>query len=216
MISSVKFSGYAEIFFDLDGVILDTNSIKKHNIGMAVAFKEVSFREEFVSYFTSNNGIPRELKINNYFVGGEADKVLESYNRLNQDSLNEAKPVPGVVALLQDLFQQGIPLHVFTGGTEKESRNLLYGLGLASYFSGIHGGPRTKKENFDQQTHHHPILMFGDSLSDYEFAESRDLDFVFVHGYTQFSGWQEFFSSRSIIAAIPDFLAIKSIEAPPK
>lgn len=214
MIFPVKFSGYAEIFFDLDGVILDTNSIKKRNIAIAVAFKDAAFREEFVSYFTSNNGIPREVKINNYFVGGEADKVLECYNLLNQDILDEAKPVPGVVALLQDLAQQGIPLHVFTGGTEKESRNLLVKLGLASYFSDIHGGPRTKKENFDQRTHHHPILMFGDSRSDYEFATSEGIDFVFVHGYTQFSDWQEFFATRNIIAAIPDFSVFRSVNIP--
>lgn len=213
----VKFAKYKEVFFDLDGVILDTNSIKRRNIGHAVEFMGDAFRDEFVTYFTANNGLPREIKINKYFLDkADRQRVLETYNRLNAEGLRTASPLPGAVELIQHLHSTGTPIHVFTGGSEEEARELLEKQGLNPFFSGIYGGPRTKQENFDRQAHHHPILMFGDSRSDYEFAKARHLDFVFVHGYTQFSGWQDFFATRSIIAAIPDFSAFRSDRTPPQ
>jgi phosphoglycolate phosphatase-like HAD superfamily hydrolase len=211
----VKFAKYNEVFFDLDGVILDTNSIKRGNIGHAVEFMGDAFREEFVAYFTANNGLPRETKINKYFLDkSDRQRVLETYNRLNAENLHTASPLPGAVELIQHLHSTSTPIHVFTGGSEDESRALLKKQGLTEFFSGIHGGPRTKRENFDLHHHDHPIVMFGDSRSDYDFATSKGIDFVFVHGYTQFSEWQEFFATRSIIAAIPDFTAFRSVKTP--
>lgn len=205
MLSLNQIDTYQEIFFDLDGVILDTNPIKARNIGEAVAFKGTDFSNKFVAYFTANNGIPREIKIRKYLSGEEAGRVLKKYDELNLGNLHEALPLPGVIKFFQHLNVQGIPIHVFTGGTEIEAVGLLEKIGLMPYFKGVYGGPRTKKENFDRQEHGHPILMFGDSRSDYEFAKRRDLDFVFVYGYTQFKNWRDFFNDRPIVGMIKDF-----------
>ena len=201
----IAFETYAEVFFDLDGVILDTNPIKKRNIKEAVAFKGIDFRDEFVAYFTANNGVPREVKIASYFEKDEAKRVLENYNRINLSNLHEAAPVCGVIEVFQYLRERGTPIHVFTGGTEEESSELLEKIGLKSYFAGIHGGPLTKNENFDLQIHQKPILMFGDSRSDYKFSVAKKLDFIFVSGFTQFDDWERFFHKRPIVGMIEDF-----------
>lgn len=205
MLSLNQIDTYQEIFFDLDGVILDTNPIKARNIGEAVAFKGTDFSKKFVAYFTANNGIPREIKIRKYLSGEEAGRVLKNYDELNLGNLHEALPLPGVIEFFQHLNVQGIPIHVFTGGTEIEAVGLLEKIGLMPYFKGVFGGPRTKKENFDRQCHERPILMFGDSKSDYEFAAAKNLNFVFVYGYTQFTEWQKFFEGRPLLATIKNF-----------
>jgi len=205
MLSLNQISQYREIFFDLDGVILDTNPIKKRNIGEAVAFKGADFSRKFVAYFTANNGIPREAKIAKYFDGDDAKRVLQDYDLINLKTLRGAESIPGVTKVFEYLNLLEIPIYVFTGGTESEAIDLLEEMKLKSHFAGVYGGPNTKGENFDRQYHERPILMFGDSRSDYEFAKERDLDFVFVYGYTQFKNWRDFFNDRPIVGMIKDF-----------
>lgn len=196
---------YREIFFDLDGVLLDSNGIKRDNIRRAVVHKGEAFADQFVRFFTENNGLPREQKIARFFQEAEAQKVVRAYSQLNAFRLAEAEFVPGIRDLLEFLSTQRKPLTVFTGGEEEEARTLLRQVGIYDFFEDVCGGPRTKSENYDRRQHSAPILMFGDSESDYQFSKSKGLDFVFVYGYTQFREWQAFFRRRSIKAAIQDF-----------
>lgn len=205
---------YAEVFFDLDGVLVNTNAIKKRNIGAAAEFKGQQFCREFVDYFTANNGVPREAKVEKFFPREEAEKVLLRYAELNSTTLHEAEIIPGAEDFLQEIGRLGKPIHVFTGATEDEAVALLSRLDLRKYFAGVHGGPRTKKENFSRGTHSSPVLMFGDSRSDYGFAQFCGFEFVFVFGFTQFTSWREFFEEHPILGAIPDFCSLSLIEAP--
>ena len=74
----IKLNKYKSVIFDFDGVILDSNNIKKESIREA-AFGILSQQKlnEFVTYFTDNNGIPREGKIAKFIVGNDFNEVLK-------------------------------------------------------------------------------------------------------------------------------------------
>jgi len=210
ILPKIQINDYNEIFFDLDGVLLDTNSVKKQNISAAIAHKDPEFIREFVDYFVGNNGVPREIKVARYFEENEANLVLEQYALLNEETLHKAAKVHGIEEFLASIAQLKKPIHVFTGGTEEESRRLLELVGLLPFFEQVHGGPRTKAENFARTTHQSPILMFGDSRSDHEFALANGFDFVFVSGFTQFGKWVDYFKEHRIAAIIEDFRGFAS------
>ena len=62
------------IYLDFDGVISDSNDTKASNISTAYFNVFGEQNDEFVDFFTSNNGVPRESKLSQYF----GDEELET------------------------------------------------------------------------------------------------------------------------------------------
>ncbi|MFH0879175.1 MAG: HAD family hydrolase [Lentisphaerota bacterium] len=189
---------YAEVIFDLDGVLVDTNDVKRRNIRAASAFLGDDIAERFTAFFISHNGITRERKIDAWFHEPDAQTVLEQYNALNAATLEAGAVLPGALDLLRQLQARKVPAHIFTGGDELEAIRLCRAKGLLELVAGIHGGPASKAENFAAGCHRTPILYFGDSPFDYEWAKARQFDFVFVAGATQFTDWPAFFQEHPI------------------
>ena len=78
-----------KIFIDFDGVVCDTNTLKERNISEAYKYVFGNYNKKFVEFFTKNNGIPRELKLNCYFNSDVIEnKILKKYSILNQTLLN--------------------------------------------------------------------------------------------------------------------------------
>ena len=81
---------YNTFIFDFDGVILDSNFVKKEAIYKSVInFTDIENAKKFVNYFIDNSGIPREKKINKFFSKEYKPYVIGkiSKNR-NKVSLN--------------------------------------------------------------------------------------------------------------------------------
>jgi phosphoglycolate phosphatase-like HAD superfamily hydrolase len=193
---------YEAFFFDLDGVLLDTNAIKHRNIRRACDFLGKGTADDFAEYFISRNGVTRERKINDWFSGAEAGRILERYNRLNAITLAQSSLLPGAEQLLDGLRTRGIPAHIFTGGTESEAIPLCQTMGLLDMVVGVHGGPADKSDNMGLLDPRGRIIYFGDSHYDYEVAAARGYDFVFVAGVTQFSEWKIFFDKTEILGVV--------------
>lgn len=191
---------YKTIIFDLDGVLFDSNHIKGNNIYRASCeFVEIKVAQKFCSYFTGLNGIPRGVKINNFFPNNpEMTKaLLDRYNQLNQDTIFEAPLTPGVKEFLR-WCKERCTLFVLSGGEENEINKLLSENKLSAYFQKIMGGPLNKSQNLEVAHYEQPVLYFGDSKVDFETAQKFNFDFVFVYGYTQFTEWKEFFKDKNI------------------
>ena len=76
-------NSYNLVIFDFDGVIVDSNEIKKKCIYMSVKKNTSKFHAtKFTEYFVSNNGIPRKIKIEKYFNKKRSHKILNDYNEL--------------------------------------------------------------------------------------------------------------------------------------
>ena len=60
MIDQIDLNGYKTMIFDFDGVILDSNNVKRDAIKMAVeGVLDQRQTTEFVGYFVRYNGVPR-------------------------------------------------------------------------------------------------------------------------------------------------------------
>jgi phosphoglycolate phosphatase-like HAD superfamily hydrolase len=43
-----------------------------------------------------------------------------------------------------------------------------------------------------------PAVFIGDSKYDYECAREANIDFIFVYKYSEFIGWQDYFSDKRV------------------
>ena len=84
---------------------------------------------------------------------------------------------------------------VASGGDQEEIRYLFKKNKIDLFFSeGIYGSPSSKHEIIEKKLKNHnflPALFLGDSLYDIQTAKKYDLDFVFIHGWTDLEGWEK-------------------------
>jgi len=189
---------YQTVFFDFDGVIADTNTLKKRNIHASVA-KHLAPQPaaEFVSFFTANNGVPREKKVYSRFDAQTGRQILQDYARRNRESFERISTTPGFELFFQNCQQDGARTWVLSGGDAGEIRAILRRNGL-DQFDGILAGPDTKSEHLRRLEYPEPALFIGDSRHDHEVAKEFGLGFIFMSGYTQFAEWKEYFRKNKI------------------
>lgn len=205
----INYSDYENIIFDFDGVVVDSNSIKKKCIyNASKEYCDKEYHEKFVAYFTKNNGIPREIKINNFFDGKEALVVLEDYNNYLKKQLKEVNLTNGFQSFINLLNFYQKKLFVLSGGTQSEVVNILRSKELDKEFIKVMGGPKTKEENLNETNLIGKTLFIGDSLKDYEVANKYGFDFIFMYSYTQFEDWKDFFKDKDILMSIKDFTVL--------
>ena len=197
MHSDISLGQYQNIVFDFDGVLLDSNAVKKRNI-MAAASQYCSQQkvQAFTDYFAAQSGIPREPKVKTFFRSPEAELILADYNSRNARTLAQAKVTPCAEELLDVCNRRGALTYVISGGARKETYEALAAKGLARYFREVRGGPLTKEENWRDMSVSGPSVYIGDSQADYAFSLAARIDFIFIYEFTAFSGWQTYYRDK--------------------
>lgn len=192
---------YDHVVFDCDGVLFDSNRIKESNIRDATraVIDDEGTVERFVSFFTGNNGVPREAKIRAHFESeAVADAILKGYNSLNESSVTTLTLLPDARRVLSALAEGDVRLHVLSGGDEREVRRLLDANEVGHLFANICGGPIAKAAHLERLNLKGSVCYFGDSKLDYEVALAFGFDFVFLYRYTQFVGWKDYFRGGAV------------------
>ena len=160
--------------------------------------------------FISNNGLPREIKIEKYFDLEESSLVLFNYNEILKTELVFANFTDSFDLFLGHLESFNLVPSILSGGDELEILNFLKKKNYLHRFKRIMGGPTTKFNNINSINLFEKCLFIGDSKIDYEVAKKFNLDFIFMYGYTQFSSWENFFEKNKIIRCIKDFSELLS------
>ena len=198
--------------FDFDGVIADTNSLKKDNIKKSVTnILPYEILDEFVNYFITNNGIPREEKISK-FVSDKLnfDCVMKNYSELNNKSFSNVLLIDGIITFLQELYNRNKTLVILSGGVSQEITKILKEHELQHLFSKILTGPINKYRNFCDNifTAKGNVLYFGDSFHDYDLANLLNIEFVFVSGKSQNYDWRKQIDVKNVKYIINNFLDV--------
>ena len=202
----INLEKYNSFIFDFDGVILDSNNIKKNAIGEAVqGVLSDQKANEFVDYFVGLNGVPREEKIAKYVPKEQYEYVLNKYESIIDIKLKSAKLIPGVKGIIQVLSRLKKGMIVLSGGTQAEVLQLLVDRGLSESFDGVYGGPKNKEENLQGLSLKKPVLYFGDSEVDYLVAKNNGFDFVFVYGASNIADWRSKVKGWQVVESISDF-----------
>ena len=178
-----KINSYDIVIFDFDGVIVDSNEIKKESITLAT--EKHSSKEKaliFTKYFVSNNGIPRKIKIENFFNRKVSTKILKDYKKILVEKESEIKIN---LEFLKIFTKIKIKKIILSGGEKDEIESLLYKNNLAKKFDLILTSPKTKNENLKWANLRGKILFIGDSKIDYKVSLTYNLDFIFYSKFTQ-------------------------------
>lgn len=197
---------YKTFIFDFDGVILNSNLIKKAAIKEAASdVLSIKKTKEFVEYFIHFNGVPREKKIAKYICEDEYEYVLNKYESLIDLELKKAEIIPGVVDIIKKISKLKKTIIVLSGGTQDEVYKLLEYKKLAHYFDGVYGGPKNKEENLQELSLNKPVLYFGDSEVDYLVSKKYNFDFIFIYGYSSIVNWKMKVNNWDLVKSIKDF-----------
>ena len=197
---------YKTYIFDFDGVILDSNFIKKQSISLAVdSFLDEEKKKIFINYFIDNSGIPREKKISKFFDKNKSSKILSTYESYLNEKLIKAKFVKGVIKFIKKLHKKNKIIFILSGGEQKEILKLLQYYKMIYLFDGIYGGPNNKNQNLKIIKPLNPVIFFGDSEHDFLVSKEHNFDFIFVSDYTSLKNWKNVIKKWIILKEIKNF-----------
>jgi len=179
------------ILFDVDGVLIDSLSVKAE--AFARAFDEFpAEHDRIIAFHHAHGGVNRIAKIEQIFhmtVGREPNpeelqERLDSFAQGVQASVIAAPEIAGAGAALRKWAAQ-CNLHAVSATPEAELIVILHKRGLASWLTGIHGFPPDKATmvasvlaKYGYQPHR--CVMVGDSQEDLQAAQASGIPFIRV------------------------------------
>lgn len=184
------------IIFDFDGVIVDSNRIKKegyYHIFSSVKFSEDVIGETIAKFKNTTRFVIIEKIVEGLLKGKllKLDKnreelvkgFVDDYTKLVDNSIIESETIKGMRNLIERLSKTA-SLYINSGTPISSLLKIVKSRALDKYFVDILGYPPSKGENLHniiKKNHLNPrdILCISDSLLDYEIAKENKASFIF-------------------------------------
>ena len=177
------------IFFDFDGVILESVNIKGWAFGKL--FESYSENvDEIVAFHFANGGMSRFDKfrhiykhiLNKHLPDEEFDALCLKFSDLVFKRVLKCKFVPGALEFLEKHFKK-TKFYIISGTPQEEIEKIVYNRGLGKYFKGVYGSPTdkvfwVKKIIAEEKLKRETAIFVGDAMSDYKAAKENHLEFV--------------------------------------
>ena len=192
--------------FDCDGVILDSNAIKSEAFEYAVSKSELPGADWLVQYNRDNGGMSRQIKFKHYVEKFNLDysildDLLEAFSYYTSTRL--------CTCSVSSFFGSDESLRiassscVVSGGSEEEITETFKKRNLLRFFErGIYGNPVSKRSHLQYLIDGNMVsehsVYYGDSLLDYKICQALGIKFVFIAGWSEFNGWEKFFSDKDV------------------
>ncbi|MBO1922993.1 HAD family hydrolase [Thiomicrorhabdus sp. 6S3-12] len=194
---------YQNLIFDCDGVVLNSNKIKTeafYNVAKVYGHEAAN---ALVDYHVQNGGVSRYRKFT-YLITEILKKPMDEIELkalLDHFALEVKKALMTcqVAEGLSELRERtkDAKWFIVSGGDQSELREVFAARGLGCYFNGgIFGSPDTKDEILSREMNSAnivmPALFIGDSKYDHIAAREANLDFLFVSGWSEFEGYENY------------------------
>ncbi len=182
---------FNKLFFDFDGVILDSHPIRE--AGFQFIFDEFPSEnvDALIEYHKDNGGLSRYHKIDYFYdaiakTDASSDirkKKATQFSDFMRSNLTDKKfLIDDVVAFINNNHTR-YDMHVISGSDQDELRFLCASLGLDHYFHSILGSPTSKdiligqalKEN-NYSTEE--VVYIGDAKNDYDASSLNKVAFL--------------------------------------
>lgn len=184
-----RFQAGAALFFDVDGVLLD--SVKAKGDAFCSLFN-VRHRAEVRDIHQRNGGMYRREKLalmierieRRSATQEELDRLEMQYGALVFERVVEAPEISGARRALKQLVDR-FPLHAVSASPEPELVSILRLRKLDDFFVSVHGYPAQKTEVIGELIAERGYVaahcfVIGDSLRDAEAADNLGIPFVFI------------------------------------
>jgi phosphoglycolate phosphatase-like HAD superfamily hydrolase len=188
----------AALFFDFDGVILDSVAIK--TTPFVELFKPYGDQvlSQLLDYHRQHGGISRIEKIkfaHEHLIGkplSEHELIAwgQRYSQLLADKVVGAAWIPGAREFLEEV-NGDIPVFVISGTPETELLQLIEKRNMTAYFTEMRGSPTRKPAHIRDLISRYRLnpdhcVFVGDALTDYNAARETGLLFVGIQGDIEF------------------------------
>ena len=193
---------YSHLFFDCDGVILNSNKIKTDAFyKLALNFGELQ-AQKLVNHHLENGGISRYEKIKffqkNILKNTNIklyQELVDNYGKILKEKLIKAEISKGVFKIKQ--FFPNSKITVVSGSDQNELRWLFKEKKIDHLFNnGIFGSPKNKieilEEIFSGFKGEEKSIFIGDSKYDFEVSKFFKIDFAFISEWSDLSDWTKF------------------------
>lgn len=179
------------VFFDLDGVILDSVHVKTKAFAKMFRKYGPEVEKEVVEYHLSNGGISRFDKFRYYYKRilnkpisqKEIDELSDQFSQLAVEGVLASAFIHGAIESLEKLKNENIPCYIVSATPHEEIHLIVREKELKGYFKEVHGSPRKKWEicrEILNRKNYNPknCLFIGDAMSDYEAAQKNGICFL--------------------------------------
>lgn len=179
------------VFWDFDGVILNSNSVRDLGFERVLSEYPRNQVEELLAFHRENGGLSRYVKFRHFFEAIRGEEVGDDDIRLFANRFSEI-----MKKLLNDkslLFDETLDIakevkgkvnqFITSGSDQNELRFLAKQLEISSLFDGIYGSPVPKTSHIanlieNNQYNAKKCLIVGDSINDYQAAVDNEIGFV--------------------------------------
>lgn len=188
------FEKYDYIFFDFDGVVVDSEPVKVQGFVKLYAGYGRDVAKRIIEHHKLDGGLDRYRKIKLYhkeFLGIEPDEdtirdFAKEYSRLVLDGVLKAKFINGVGRFLELCEQKRKTCFLVSSTPEAEIKKIAKRRGIERYFKSIKGSPRDKKDNIENLIRRYKVdrrraVLFGDSANDLRAANYNDIKLIGIN-----------------------------------
>jgi len=207
-------SGIKKILFDFDGVIVDSNEMKRECFLKVANLYGDRIQEQFHQYCENHPGGTRFEKmrwLNQKLAGTGADisrnELIDQYSHCVKAGLLRAASVEGLRVMKQRY--PDATWSIVSAAPAVEIRWYLEQKGWLGLFEdGVFGAPRSKKTVLDEEYNAAEIrqnaVFLGDSKSDFKVANEFGVDFVFVRKWSR-DPWLAEYEDVPSVESVSDF-----------
>ncbi len=177
------------IFFDFDGVILESVDIKGWAFGKLFE-NYPQHVDEIVAFHFANGGMSRFDKFRYIYKNilkeslpdDEFNALCIKFSDLAFKRVLKCEFVPGAIEFLGKHYKK-TKFYIISGTPQDEIEHIVEARGLSKYFQGVYGSPTgksfwAKKIIMQEKLNIAKALFIGDAMSDYEAAKENKLIFV--------------------------------------
>ena len=177
------------IFFDFDGVILESVDVKGWAFGKLFE-NHTEHVGEIVAFHFANSGMSRFDKfryiykniLNKPLPDEEFDALCLKFSDLAFKRVLKCEFVPGALEFLEKHYKK-TKLYIISGTPQNEIEHIVEVRGLNKYFQGVYGSPTGKtfwanKIIMQEKLNRAKTFFIGDAMNDYKAAKENELIFV--------------------------------------
>lgn len=184
-------SQYKFIFWDFDGVIMDSMSIRDKGFEKVLKEYPEAQVEELLAYHRRNGGLSRYNKFR-YFIenilkrpvkDGEINDLASQFSSVMKSLLVNPDLLINEAMQWVKKEKPATRQFIVSGSDQTELRYLTEKLDIARYFNGVYGSPVPKKKLVElllelEQADKNECCLIGDSVNDKEAAETNGIRFI--------------------------------------